>query len=60
MSLAILRNEQSTFDALVGFIEREGVDCDLWKGQSLEVAMSPGPPCHPLKRSNHRSNRNLC
>jgi hypothetical protein len=45
MSLAILRNEQETFDALVAFIEREGVDCDLWKGQSLEVAMSPGGFC---------------
>jgi hypothetical protein len=54
MSLAILRNEQETFDALVAFVEREGVDCDLWKGQSLEVAMSPGGFCW-LSSSGARS-----
>lgn len=42
MALDILRNEQETFDAAVAFIEKEKIDCDLWTGQTLDVAMSEG------------------
>lgn len=42
MALAILRNEGETFRALVAFVEAHDVDCDLWQGDTLDVAMSKG------------------
>ncbi|KAF5374253.1 hypothetical protein D9758_004538 [Tetrapyrgos nigripes] len=39
-ALKILANEQETFEKLVSYVKEEGIDCDLWVGQTLDVAMT--------------------
>ncbi|KAK0483681.1 DAO-domain-containing protein [Armillaria novae-zelandiae] len=38
-ALKILANEQETFERVVGYIHKYNVDCDLWVGKTLDVAM---------------------
>ncbi|KAI3391130.1 hypothetical protein diail_7915, partial [Diaporthe ilicicola] len=37
----ILQNEQETWESLVQYIKDKKVDCDLWVGDTLDVAMTP-------------------
>ncbi|GBE83026.1 DAO-domain-containing protein [Sparassis crispa] len=39
-ALKILANEQETWERLVAFIREEKVDCDLWVGDTLDVAVT--------------------
>lgn len=39
-ALKILANEQDTWEHLVAFIREEKIDCDLWVGKTLDVAMT--------------------
>ncbi|KAK0450918.1 DAO-domain-containing protein [Armillaria borealis] len=38
-ALKILANEQETFERVVGYIHKYSVDCDLWVGKTLDVAI---------------------
>ncbi|KAJ7086208.1 FAD dependent oxidoreductase-domain-containing protein [Mycena epipterygia] len=37
----LLEHELETWSRIVEFVEKEKVDCDLWVGDTLDVAMSP-------------------
>lgn len=37
----ILQNEQETWESLVNYVRENNVDCDLWVGDTLDVAMTP-------------------
>ncbi|THU84146.1 DAO-domain-containing protein [Dendrothele bispora CBS 962.96] len=39
-ALKILANEQETFEKLVEYVKTEAIDCDLWVGKTLDVAMT--------------------
>ncbi|KAF7291471.1 FAD-dependent oxidoreductase [Mycena kentingensis (nom. inval.)] len=36
----LLEHEQETWEKLVAFVQKEKVDCDLWIGDTLDVAMA--------------------
>lgn len=38
-ALKILANEQETFERVVAYIRKYNVDCDLWVGKTLDVAI---------------------
>ncbi|KAJ7828063.1 DAO-domain-containing protein [Mycena olivaceomarginata] len=37
----LLEHEFETWSRVVEYVEKEGVDCDLWVGDTFDVAMSP-------------------
>ncbi|KAK7445712.1 hypothetical protein VKT23_014707 [Stygiomarasmius scandens] len=39
-ALKILANEQETFEKLVEYVRANTVDCDLWVGKTMDVAMT--------------------
>ncbi|WVQ82459.1 hypothetical protein IAT38_004588 [Cryptococcus sp. DSM 104549] len=39
-SLKILRNEQDTWEAMTAYVKKHDVQCDLWIGKTLDVAMT--------------------
>jgi len=39
--MQILSNEQETWEKLVAYVRQENVDCDLWVGDTYDVAMTP-------------------
>ncbi|KAF8922380.1 DAO-domain-containing protein [Mucidula mucida] len=39
-ALKILANEQETFERLIAYIRTNNIDCDLWVGKTLDVAMT--------------------
>ncbi|WVQ72711.1 hypothetical protein IAR50_002271 [Cryptococcus sp. DSM 104548] len=39
-ALKILANEQQTWEALVDYVKKNDVQCDLWVGKTLDVCMS--------------------
>ncbi|WWD17602.1 hypothetical protein CI109_102043 [Kwoniella shandongensis] len=39
-ALKILANEQQTWEALVAYVKKHNVQCDLWVGKTLDVLMS--------------------
>ncbi|ODN77772.1 hypothetical protein L202_04902 [Cryptococcus amylolentus CBS 6039] len=41
-ALKILANEQETWEALVSYVKKNDVQCDLWVGKTLDVCMTDG------------------
>lgn len=41
ISRQILENEQQTWSALVDYVKKNNVDCDLWVGDTLDVPVTP-------------------
>ena len=37
----ILQNEQATWSAVVDYVKKNNVDCDLWVGDTLDVPVTP-------------------
>lgn len=36
-----MKNEQQTFEGLVNYVREEGVNCDLWVGDTFDVPITP-------------------
>ncbi|OCF45328.1 hypothetical protein I317_00851 [Kwoniella heveanensis CBS 569] len=39
-AIKILKNEQETWEALVSYVKKHDVNCDLWVGKTLDVLMT--------------------
>ncbi|KAF9075356.1 FAD dependent oxidoreductase [Rhodocollybia butyracea] len=50
-ALKIIQQEMDTLNLTIDLIEKEGIDCDLWKGNSLDIALDE--PCAEKRRKSY-------